>query len=162
MLTPKVVFVDLWTKVDQSYPLWSLMRDVILNSQYLEELCRYKRWAWTGSGLDLVLIFEKNSIRTGSGYLFDSTTKFPWEWFKMSQMSVLVFSLLMVFIFTKNQNDLSVCAAFITINGNSCYFYREFFSGEVVVVNCSNIAGMLFCSCCAEWHNDMCVLCRLI
>jgi len=29
----------------------------------------------------------------------------------MSQMMVLVFSLLLVFIFTKNQNDLSVCAA---------------------------------------------------
>jgi len=40
MLTPKVVFVDFWTKVDQQYTLWSLMHDVIFNSQYLEELCR--------------------------------------------------------------------------------------------------------------------------
>jgi len=32
------------------------------------------------------------------------------------------------------------------------------FSGQVEVVSCSYIAGMLLC--CAEWH--MCVLCRLI
>jgi len=45
----------------------------------------YQRWAWTGSGLDIlqdtcdfldqdwiwIFIFEKNWIRTGSGYLFD-------------------------------------------------------------------------------------------
>ena len=54
----------------------------------------------------------------------------------------------MVFIFTKNQNGLSVCVALITINDNSCYFYRKFLSGEVVVVNCSNIAGMLVCLLC--------------
>jgi len=54
----------------------------------------------------------------------------------------------MVFIFTKNQIDLSVYAAIITINDNSCYFIVNFFSGEMVVVNCSYIAGMLLCLLC--------------
>jgi len=39
---------------------------------------------------------------------------------------------------------LSVCAALITINDNSRYF-MVFFSGEVEVVSCSYIAGMLLC-----------------
>jgi len=34
------------------------------------------------------------------------------------------------------------------------------FSGQVEVVSCSYIAGMLVC--CAEWHMWMCMLCRLI
>ena len=68
----------------------------------------------------------------------------------------------MVFIFTKNQNDFSVCPALITINDNSCYFIINFFrrSGGSKLLLYS-IAGMLFV-CCAEWHNDTCVLCRLI
>jgi len=37
---------------------------------------------------------------------------------------------------------LSVCAAHITIDDNSYYFI---FSGEVEVVSCSYIAGMLLC-----------------
>jgi len=48
----------------------------------------------------------------------------------------------MVLIFTKKQNYF-VCAALITISGNSCTIYRKFFSGEVEVVSCSYIAGML-------------------
>jgi len=42
--------------------------------------------------------------------------------------------------------------------------YRKFFSGEVEVVNCSYIAGRLWCFVCfAEWlNNDMRVLCSLV
>jgi len=42
---------------------------------------------------------------------------------------------------------LSVCAALITNNGNSCYFIVNF-SGQVEVVSWSYIAGMLLCLLC--------------
>jgi len=80
----------------------------------------------------------------------------------MSQMMVLVLSLLLVFIFTKNQNDLSVCAALITINVNSCYFIVNFLSGGVGEHETALVLLVCCSVCCAEWHNDMCVLCRLI
>ena len=71
----------------------------------------------------------------------------------MSQMTVAVFVFFaMLFI-------LSVCAALITINGNSCYFIANFY-GQVEVVSCSYIAGICYFVCCAEWHVR--VLCRLI
>jgi len=48
---------------------------------------------------------------------------------------------------------LSVCAALITINDNSCYFIINIFSGEVEVVSCSHIAGMLLCLLCwVAWY----------
>jgi len=50
-----------------------------------------------------------------------SITKFSWEWFKMSQMMVTVFYLLGI-IYCQY-----LCAALITINGNSCYFIVNFF-----------------------------------
>ena len=53
---------------------------------------------------------------------------------------------------------LTVCAALITINGNSCYFIVNFLrpSGS------SKLFLYCWCMllCCAEWH--MCVSCRLI
>jgi len=60
-------------------------------------------WIW-------IFIFDKNRINTGQDISLISITKFPWEWFKMSQMMVLVL-FNMVFIFTKNQNDfISMCS----------------------------------------------------
>jgi len=67
--------------------------------------CRGEHWAWTGSGLD---ILQDTCDFFGSGLDLDtyvwkkldqdicliSIRKFPWEWFKMSQMMVAVFSLL--------------------------------------------------------------------
>jgi len=67
-----------------------------------------------------IFFFEKNCIRTGSGYLFD----FYKEIFLRVIQDVTndggsVF-FTMVFI-------LSVCATLIAINGNSCYFIVNFF-----------------------------------
>jgi len=62
-----------------------------------------------------------------------------------------------VFIFTqKIKIILSVCAALITINDNSCYFIIYFVPAKWKSKVFYN-AGMLHC--CAEWQ---CVLCTLI
>jgi len=57
---------------------------------------------------------------------------------------------------------LSVCAALITINDNSCYFIISFFPAKwkQLLLYCN--AAVLVCCfvCCAEWN--MCVLCSLI
>jgi len=45
----------------------------------------------------------------------------------MPQMMVGVFSLLLVLYSQKIKMILSVCAALITINENSCYFIVNFF-----------------------------------
>jgi len=75
-----------------------------------------------------------------------------------------MFSLLLVFIFTKNQNDLSVCAALITISDTWCHFIVIFFPAELEYMK-----QLLYCWWCAALFvvlsgicNDMCVLCRLI
>jgi len=97
-------------------------------------------------------------VRIGFGYLFlkqigsgqdqdiclISITKFSWECFKMSQMMVLLFSLLWFLYSQKIKMIWSGCAALITIDDNSCYFIvNTVVSGEVEEVSCSYIAGML-------------------
>ena len=97
-------------------------------------------WIW-------ISIFEKNWIRTGSGYFLISITKCPGEWFKMSQMIVVVFSLLWFLFAQKIKIILSVCAALITNNdNNSCYLIFFHGSGSSYFYN----AGMLLA--CVEWH----------
>ena len=65
----------------------------------------------------------------------------------MSQMIVVVFSLLWFLFAQKIKIILSVCAALITINDNSCYFITFFHgSGSSYSYN----AGMLLA--CVEWH----------
>jgi len=78
----------------------------------------------------------------------------------MSQMIMAVFSL-MVFIFTRNQKFLSVCAALITINDNSCYFIINFFRRS------GNSKFLLYCwyaalLCWIRVALIVCVLCRLV
>ena len=78
-------------------------------------------WIW-------ILIFEKNWIRTGSGYWFD---------FKEISLRVVqnvindgvmvVFPLLLFLYLQKNKTILSVSTALITINDNSCYVTVYFF-----------------------------------
>ena len=69
-------------------------------------------WIW-------IYIFEKNWIKTGSGYWFD----FYNEIFLRVNQDVTIdggsvfFAMFLI---------LSVCAAVITINGNSCYFIVNF------------------------------------
>ena len=76
-------------------------------------------------------------------------TKFLWEWFKISCMMVLLFSSLWFLYSQKIKMILSVCAALIKIDDNSCYF----------IVNIFQRAGsrklLLYCwyaalFCCAE------------
>ena len=83
-------------------------------------------------------------IRIGFGYLFlkkigsgqdqdiclISITKFPWEWFKMSQMMLAVFSLLWFLYSQTIKMILSVCAALITFNDNSCCFIVNYFPAK--------------------------------
>jgi len=55
---------------------------------------------------------------------------------------------------------LSVCAALITIDDNSSYFIVNIFrrDGSSKLLSYCWYAALF---CCAEWHNDMCVLWRL-
>jgi len=72
-------------------------------------------WIW-------IFIFEKNGSGQDQDICLISITKFPGELFKMSQMMVVVFSLLWFLYAQKIKIIFSVCAALITINDNSCYF----------------------------------------
>ena len=83
-----------------------------------------QRWAWTGSGLDVlqdtcdfldqdwiwIFIFEKNWIRTGSEYLFNFYKEIFLRVIQdVTNDGTVVFSAV-IFIFTKNQNDfVSMC-----------------------------------------------------
>ena len=87
-----------------------------------------QRWEWTGwgldilqdtcnyfgSGLDLDIYFKKNWIRTGSGYTFDFYKEIFLRVIQDVTNDGAVVFFAMIFIFTKNQNDLSICAALIT------------------------------------------------
>jgi len=64
----------------------------------------------------------------------------------MSQMMVQVFSLLCFFIHKKLKMILSVCAALITINDNSCYLIVNFFPAQMEVVNSKLL--LCFWLCC--------------
>jgi len=78
-------------------------------------------WIW-------IFIFEKNWIRTESGYLFDFYNEISLKVIHDVTNDCGSVLLAMVFIFTKNAKlFLSVCAALITINDNSFYFIVIFF-----------------------------------
>ena len=102
-------------------------------------------------------------IRIGFGYLFlkkigsgqdqdiglISITKLSWEWYKMSQIMVAVFSLLLlVFILS------------VVLHSSKSMVIRFtsslIFSGQVEVVNCSYIASMLLCFFC--WMAYVCAV----
>ena len=109
-------------------------------------------WIW-------ILIFEKIGSGQDQDICLISATKFPWEWLKMSQIMVVVFSLLWSSYSQKIKMILSLCAALITTQSMIIRVtISQIFSGEVEVVNCSYIAGMQLCLLC--WV--ACVLCRLI
>jgi len=101
----------------------------------------HQDWIW-------MLIFEKKWIRTGSGYWFDSITKFSWEWFKMSQMMVAVFPLLWSLYCQYVLHSSQSMVIRVTLS--------LIFSGQVEVVSCSYIAGMLFCL--LRWMAYVCVV----
>jgi len=118
----------------------------------------YLRFFWIG--IRFGYLFLK---KIGSGQDQDicliSITKFYWEWFKMSQMMVLLFSLLWFICSQKIKMILSVCAALITIDDNSCYIILNIFwrgGSSKLLLYCWYAAFF----CCVEWH--MCVLCTLI
>jgi len=103
--------------------------------------CVHQRWAWTldilqdtcdffGSGLDLDILFWKklDEDRIKDIGLI-SITKFSWEWFKISQMMVAVFSLLW-FLYSQcvlHSSQSMVISATLTL----------IFSGQVEVVSLS-------------------------
>jgi len=127
--------------------------------------CQRWAWAWPGSWLDIlqdtgnfsdqdwiwIFIFEKNWIRTGSGYWFDFYNEiFPRVIQDVTNDGGSIF-FAMFFI-------LSVCAALITINGNSCYFIVNVFrpSGCSELLLCCWYAALFvvqngICVCCAGW-----------
>jgi len=74
----------------------------------------------------------------------------------MSQMMVLLFSLLFIYL-QKIKMLLSVCAALITIDDNSCYFIVNIFRrGGSTKLLLYYWYAALFCS--AEWHMIVCVV----
>jgi len=75
----------------------------------LQDTCNY-----FGSGLDLDIYLKKNWIRTGSGYTFDFYKEIFLRVIQDVTNDGTVVFFAMIFIFTKNQNDLSICAALIT------------------------------------------------
>jgi len=158
-----------------AYPLDPLSLQVWWQSLRMRAV--QQRWAWTGSGLDILQdTCDFFCIRIGFGYLFlkktgseqdqdiclISMTKFSWEWLKVSQMMVLLFSLLWFLYSQKIKIILSVCAhcaALIIIDDNSCYFIVNIFRRG------GSSKRLLYCwyaalFCCAEWH--VCALYRLI
>jgi len=115
-----------------------------------------QRWAWTRSGFDII---QDTSDFFGSGLDLDihfwkildqdigliSITKFSWEWFKMSQTMVAVFSLLWFYIQYVLHSSQFVRRVILSL----------IFSGQVEVVSCFYIAGMLLCLSC--WMAYVCV-----
>ena len=109
---------------------------------------------WVG-----IFIFEK----IGSGYFFDFYNEIYLRVIQdfVNDDGSVFFA--MVFILTKIKMIMSVCAALITINDNSCYFIEKFFPAR----QSGNSKLLLYCwyavfVCCAVWHNGMHVLCRPI
>ena len=71
--------------------------------------------------------FEKNRIRTRSGYLFDFYKEIS---LRVIQDVTKVFSLLW-FLYSQNiEMILPPCAALITVTNNSCYFMVNFFPAK--------------------------------
>ena len=110
----------------------------------------YLRFFWIRIGFGY-LFLKKIGSRQDQDICLISIAKFSWEWFKMSQMMmVLLFSLLLWFLYSqKIKMILSVCAALITIDDNSCYFIVNIFwqgGSSKLLLYCWYAA--LFC--CAE------------
>jgi len=118
-----------------------LFKDIKINKAP-SKLQTNQRWAWTGSGLDILqdtydffgwgldldIYFWKNWIRI-SIFVWFLWRNFS-EWFKMSRMMVLLFSLLWFLYLQKIKTILSVCAhcaALIIIDDNSCHFIVNIF-----------------------------------
>ena len=115
----------------------------------------HQRWAWTGSGLD---ILQDTCDFFGSGLNLDiyfwkkldqdqdicliSMTKSSWEWFKMSQMMMLLFSLLWFLYSQKIKMVLSegyVLHSSQSMIINLCYFIVKIFcrgESSKLLLNC--------------------------
>jgi len=96
-----------------------------------------------GSGLDLDIFLNKNWIRTGSGYLFDFYNEIFLRVIQDVTNDCAVVFFAMIFTFTqKIKMILSVCAALITIDDNSCYFIVNIFrrgeSSKLLLYYCSD------------------------
>jgi len=103
----------------------------------------YLRFFWIRIGFGYLY-----SKKIGSGYLFDFYNEIFLRLMQdVTNDGASVF-LTMVFIFTKIKMILSVCAALITFNDKFVLLYRKFIFGEVEVVSCSYIAGVLLCLFC--------------
>jgi len=130
-----------------------------------------QRWAWTGSGSDIlqddcnfldqdwiwIFIFEK---KMDQDICLISITKFSWEWFKMLQTMMLLFSLLLWFLYSqKIKMTLSVCAPLITIDGNSFYFVLNLFQrdGSSKLLSYWWYERCFVLLCWVKWH--MCCVC---
>jgi len=111
-------------------------------------------WIRIGDPAEYLRTFR---IRIGFGYSFlktfvsgqhqdiglISTTKFSWEWFKMWQMMVAVFCLLLYGFCIVS----TVCTALITISCNSCYFIVNFFrpsGSSKLLLNCFMLLCLLY------------------
>jgi len=76
----------------------------------------YQDWIW--------ILFLKN---IGSGYLFDLCNEIFLRVIQDFTNDGAVVFFAMIFMFTKIKMILSVCAALITIDDNSCYFIVNIF-----------------------------------
>jgi len=113
----------------------------------------YLRFFWIKIGFGYLFL-----KKIGSGQNQDicliSITKFPWKWFMMSQMIVVVFCLLWCLYSRKTQNYFCQYVMHSSRSMIIRFTSSLFFSGEVKVVSLCYIAGVLLC--CVEWH--MCVV----
>jgi len=74
----------------------------------LQDACNFldQDWIW-------ISIFEKNWIRTGSGYLFEFYNEILLRVIQDVTNGCAVVFFAMIFIFTKNQNDfVSMCCTY--------------------------------------------------
>jgi len=166
VLTGVAVDVSNFWSRSRSLTAWSTS-EVGVWKRWLRSSVR-QRWAWTGSGLDILQDTCEFWIRIafgylflqkiGSGYLFDFYNKiFPRIIQDVTNDGAVVFFTIMIFIFTKYKMILLVRAALITIDDNSCYFvvniFRQGGSSELPLY-CWY--AVLFC--CAE-SSGICVCC---
>jgi len=134
-----------------SYPASSFLPDI------------RQRWAWTGLdilhdtcdffelGLDLDIHFwKKFGQEQVQDIVLISITKFSWELFKMSQMMVAVFSLLL-FLYCQYVCVLHSSQSVVIRVSSSLSF-----SSQVEVESCSYVVGMLLCLLC--WMSYVCAV----
>jgi len=77
-----------------------------------------------------MFICEKNWIRTGTGYLLDFYNDISLRVIQDATNDGGSVFFAMGYIHTNIKILLSVCAALITINDNSCYFIISFFPAK--------------------------------